>query len=142
MILLTNLKCKKMKAYLVSGFSSNYEGIGIESAVFTTLEDAKRYVDECAEMTKAQILAEPEIYNNIYSDKIENVYKSGVYLFRTIELQINLDKESDKNFYKDYNLAEKQINSQIYAWLDLSDRRLTSIKLLDLKIMEIELNEN
>lgn len=131
-----------MKAYLVSGFSSNFEGTGIESAVFTTIEDAKRYVDECAEMTKAQIMAVPEICNNIYSDKIENVYNSGVYLFRTIELQINLDKESDKNFYKDYNLAEKQINSRIYAWLDLSDRRLTSIKLLDLKIMEIELNEN
>ena len=131
-----------MKVYLVSGFSSNFEGTGIESAVFTTLEDAKRYVDECAEMTKAQILAVPEICNNIYSDKIENVYNSGVYLFRTIDLQINLNKESDKNFYKDYNLAEKQINSQIYAWLDLSDRRLTSIKLLDLKIMEIELNEN
>lgn len=130
-----------MKAYIVSGFSSDYEGIGLEARVFTTLDAAKKYVDECAEMTKAQISAEPEICDNIYSDKIENVYNSGVYLLRTIELEVNLDKESDKNFYKDYNLAEKQINSQIYAWLDLSDRRLTSIKLLDMKIMEIELNE-
>lgn len=128
-----------MKVYLLSGFRSSYDGIGIESSVFTTLDDAKSYVDECAELTKAQIMSEPEICNNIYSDKIENVYNSGVCLFRTIELQINLDKESDKNFYKNYNLAEKQINSQIYAWLDLSDRQLTSFKVLDMKITEIEL---
>lgn len=129
-----------MKAYLVSGFSSDYEGIGLEARVFTTLDAAKRYVDECAEMTKAQIMSEAEICNNIYSDKTENVYNSGVYLFRTIELEIKLDKECDKEFYKNYNLAKKQINSQIFEWLDLSDRRLTSFKLLDLRIEDIELN--
>ena len=129
-----------MKAYLVSGFSSDYEGICLESRVFTTLDDAQSYVDECAELTKAQIMSEAEMCNNIYSDKTENVYNSGVHLFRTIELHINLDKECDKRFYKNYNLAEKQINSQIYKWIDLSDRRLTSFKMLDLRIEDIELN--
>ena len=126
-----------MKVYLVSGFSNNPEGTNIDSKVFTTLERAKTYVNNRAEYTMESI--EMDLGENICSDKVENVYNSVIKQYRTIEVQINLDKDCDKNFYKEHNLASAQINSQFYHALDLSDRRLTSFKGLDMTIEEIEL---
>lgn len=126
-----------MKAYLVSGFSSDYEGICLESRVFTTLDDAKSYVEECAELTTKII--QSDLGENICSDKVENVYNSVIKQYRTIETQINLDKDCDKNFYKEHNLASAQINSQFYHALDLSDSKITLFKVLDMRITEIEL---
>ena len=126
-----------MKAYLVSGFGSSYEGINIESQVFTTLEKAQRYVDECAELTT--LVIQSDLGGNIYSDKVEDVYNSVIKQYRTIEAHIDLDKDSDNRFFKEHNLAQIQIDSFIYRQLDLSDRRLTSFKVLDMTITEIEL---
>ena len=128
-----------MKAYLVSGFSSSYEGTNIESKVFTTLEAAKSYVNDCANETIESIKA--DLGSNTYHDSVDNVYNSVIKQLRTISIHINIDKESDKMFFKEHNLAQQQIDSFIYRQLDLSDRMLTSIKLLDLRISEIELNE-
>lgn len=128
-----------MKAYLVSGFSSNYEGTNIESRVFTTLKAAKSYVNDCANETLETIKA--DLGSNIYSDKVEIVYNSVIKQYRIIELNINLDKDSDKNFYKEHSLASAQINPQFYYALDLSDRMLTSFKVLDMNIREVELND-
>ena len=126
-----------MKAYLVSGFSSSYEGINIESQVFATLEKAQMYVEECAELTK--LVIQSDLGGNIYSDKVEDVYNSVIKQYRTIEAHIDLDKDSDNRFFKEHNLAQIQIDSFIYRQLDLSDRRLTSFKVLDMTIKEIEL---
>ena len=126
-----------MKAYLVSGFSSSYEGINIESQVFATLEKAQMYVEECAELTT--LVIQSDLGGNIYSDKEENVYNSVIKQYRTIEAHIDLDKDSDNMFFKEHNLAQIQIDSFIYRQLDLSDRRLTSFKVLDMTIKEIEL---
>ena len=126
-----------MKAYLVSGFSSSYEGINIESQVFATLEKAQMYVEECAELTT--LVIQSDLGGNIYSDKVENVYNSVIKQYRTIEAHIDLDKDSDNRFFKEHNLAQIQIDSFIYRQLDLSDRRLTSLKVLDMTITEIEL---
>ena len=126
-----------MKAYLVSGFSSSYEGINIESQVFATLEKAQMYVEECAELTT--LVIQSDLGGNIYSDKEENVYNSVIKQYRTIEAHIDLDKDSDNMFFKEHNLAQIQIDSFIYRQLDLSDRRLTSFKVLDMTITEIEL---
>ena len=126
-----------MKAYLVSGFSSSYEGTHIESQVFATLENAQMYVEECAELTTLVIQA--DLGENIYSDKVEDVYNSVIKQYHTIEVHINLDKDSDNRFFKEHNLAQIQIDSFIYRQLDLSDRRLTSFKVLDMTITEIEL---
>lgn len=126
-----------MKAYLVSGFSSDCEGTNIESQVFTTFSAARIYVEECALSTIGLIQA--DLGNNIYSDKVEIVYNSVIKQYRTIELNINLDKDCDKNFYKEHCLASAQINPHFYNALDLSDRSLTSFKVLDIKIKEIEL---
>lgn len=126
-----------MKAYLVSGFSSSYEGINIESQVFATLEKAQMYVEECAELTT--LVIQSDLGGNIYSDKVEDVYNSVIKQYRTIEAHINLDKDSDNRFFKEHNLAQIQIDSFIYRQLDLSDRRLTSLKVLDITITEIEL---
>lgn len=126
-----------MKAYLVSGFSSSYEGINIESQVFATLEKAKMYVEECAELTT--LVIQSDLGGNIYSDKVENVYNSVIKQYRTIEAHIDLDKDSDNRFFKEHNLAQIQIDSFIYRQLDLSDRRLTYFKVLDMTIKEIEL---
>ena len=126
-----------MKAYLVSGFSSSYEGINIESQVFATLEKAQMYVEECAELTA--LVIQSDLGGNIYSDKVEDVYNSVIKQYRTIEAHIDLDKDSDNRFFKEHNLAQIQIDSFIYRQLDLSDRRLTSFKVLDMKITEIEL---
>ena len=128
-----------MKAYLVSGFSSSYEGTNIESKVFTKLEAAKSYVNDCANETIESIKA--DLGSNTYHDSVDNVYNSVIKQLRTISIHINIDKESDKMFFKEHNLAQQQIDSFIYRQLDLSDRMLTSIKLLDLRISEIELNE-
>ena len=76
---------------------------------------------------------------NIYSDKVEDVYNSVIKQYRTIEAHIDLDKDSDNRFFKEHNLAQIQIDSFIYRQLDLSDRRLTSFKVLDMTIKEIEL---
>ena len=126
-----------MKAYLVSGFSSSYEGINIESQVFATLEKAQMYVEECAELTT--LVIQSDLGGNIYSDKVENVYNSVIKQYRTIEAHIDLDKDSDNRFFKEHNLAQIQIDSFIYRQLDLSDRRLTSFKGLDMTITESEL---
>ena len=126
-----------MKAYLVSGFSSSYEGINIESQVFATLEKAQMYVEECAELTT--LVIQSDLGDNIYSDKVEDVYNSVIKQYRTIEAHIDLDKDSDNMFFKEHNLAQIQIDSFIYRQLDLSDRRLTSFKVLDMRITEIEL---
>lgn len=128
-----------MKAYLVSGFSSSYEGINIESKVFTTLEAAKSYVNDCANDTLETIKA--DLGSNTYHDSIDNVYNSVIKQLRTISIHINIDKESDKMFFKEYNLAQQQIDSFIYRQLDLSDRMLTSFKVLDMNIREVELND-
>ena len=128
-----------MKAYLVSGFSSSYEGTNIESKVFTKLEAAKSYVNDCANETIESIKA--DLGSNTYHDSVDNVYNSVIKQLRTISIHINIDKESDNIFFKEHNLAQQQIDSFIYRQLDLSDRMLTSIKLLDLRISEIELNE-
>ena len=126
-----------MKAYLVSGFSSSYEGINIEPQVFATLEKAQMYVEECAELTT--LVIQSDLGGNIYSDKVEDVYNSVIKQYRTIEAHIDLDKDSDNKFFKEHNLAQIQIDSFIYRQLDLSDRRLTSFKVLDMTITEIEL---
>lgn len=126
-----------MKAYLVSGFSSSYDGINIESQVFATLEKAQMYVEECAELTT--LVIQSDLGGNIYSDKVEDVYNSVIKQYRTIEAHIDLDKDSDNRFFKEHNLAQIQIDSFIYRQLDLSDRRLTSFKVLDMTIKEIEL---
>ena len=126
-----------MKAYLVSGFSSSYEGINIESQVFATLEKAQMYVEECAELTT--LVIQSDLGGNIYSDKVEDVYNSVIKQYRTIEAHIDLDKDSDNRFFKEHNLAQIQIDSFIYRQLDLSDRRLTYFKVLDMTITEIEL---
>ena len=126
-----------MKAYLVSGFRSSYEGINIESQVFATLEKAQMYVEECAELTT--LVIQSDLGGNIYSDKVEDVYNSVIKQYRTIEAHIDLDKDSDNKFFKEHNLAQIQIDSFIYRQLDLSDRRLTSFKVLDMTITEIEL---
>ena len=126
-----------MKAYLVSGFSSSYEGINIESQVFATLEKAQMYVEECAELTT--LVIQSDLGSNIYSDKVEDVYNSVIKQYRTIVAHIDLDKDSDNGFFKEHNLAQIQIDSFIYRQLDLSDRRLTSFKVLDMTIKEIEL---
>ena len=126
-----------MKAYLVSGFSSSYEGINIESQVFATLEKAQMYVEECAELTT--LVIQSDLGGNIYSDKVEDVYNSVIKQYRTIEAHIDLDKDSDNRFFKEHNLAQIQIYSFIYRQLDLTDRRLTSFKVLDMTIKEIEL---
>ena len=131
-----------MKAYLVSGFSrsgfsSSYEGINIESQVFATLEKAQMYVEECAELTT--LVIQSDLGGNIYSDKVEDVYNSVIKQYRTIEAHIDLDKDSDNRFFKEHNLAQIQIDSFIYRQLNLSDRRLTSFKVLDMTIKEIEL---
>ena len=126
-----------MKAYLVSGFSSSYEGINIESQVFATLKKAQMYVEECAELTT--LVIQSDLGGNIYSDKVEDVYNSVIKQYRTIEAHIDLDKDSDNRFFKEHNLAQIQIDSFIYRQLDLSDRRLTSFKVLDMTITEIEL---
>lgn len=126
-----------MKAYLVSGFSSSYEGINIESQVFATLEKAQMYVEECAELTT--LVIQSDLGENIYSDKVEDVYNSVIKQYHTIEAHIDIDKDSDNRFFKDHNLAQMQIDSFIYRQLDLSDRRLTSFKVLDMTIKEIEL---
>ena len=126
-----------MKAYLVSGFSSSYEGINIEPQVFATLEKAQMYVEECAELTT--LVIQSDLGGNIYSDKVEDVYNSVIKQYRTIEAHIDLDKDSDNRFFKEHNLAQIQIDSFIYRQLDLSDRRLTSFKVLDMTIKEIEL---
>ena len=126
-----------MKAYLVSGFSIDWECTSIESRVFTTFEAARIYVEECAELT-ARII-QSDLGSNIYRDKVENVYNSVIKQYRTIEAHINLDKDSDNRFFKEHNLAQIQIDSFIYRQLDLSDRRLTSLKVLDITIKEIEL---
>ena len=126
-----------MRAYLVSGFSSSYEGINIESQVFATLEKAQMYVEECAELTT--LVVQSDLGGNIYSDKVEDVYNSVIKQYRTIEAHIDLDKDSDNRFFKEHNLAQQQIDSFIYRQLDLSDRRLTSFKVLDMTIKEIEL---
>ena len=126
-----------MKAYLVSGFSSSYEGINIESQVFATLEKAQMYVEECAELTT--LVIQSDLGGNIYSDKVEDVYNSVIKQYRTIEAHIDLDKDSDNRFFKEHNLAQIQIDSFIYRQLDLSDRRLTSFKVLDMTIKESEL---
>ena len=128
-----------MKAYLVSGFSSSYEGINIESQVFATLEKAQMYVEECAELTT--LVIQSDLGGNIYSDKVEDVYNSVIKQYRTIEAHIDLDKDSDNRFFKEHNLAQQQIDSFIYRQLDLSDRRLTSFKVLDMNIREVELND-
>lgn len=138
MILLTNLKCKKMKAYLVSGFSLNYEGINIESKVLATLEAAQSYVNDCANETLETIKS--DLGSNTYHDSVDNVYNSVIKQLRTISIHINIDKESDKMFFKEHNLAQQQIDSFIYRQLDLSDRMLTSFKVLDMNIREVELN--
>lgn len=126
-----------MKAYLVSGFSSSYEGINIESQVFATLEKAQMYVEECAELTT--LVIQSDLGENIYSDKVEDVYNSVIKQYHTIEAHIDIDKDSDNRFFKEHNLAQMQIDSFIYRQLDLSDRRLTSFKVLDMTIKEIEL---
>ena len=126
-----------MKAYLVSGFSSSYEGINIEPQVFATLEKAQMYVEECAELTT--LVIQSDLGGNIYSDKVEDVYNSVIKQYHTIEAHIDLDKDSDNRFFKEHNLAQIQIDSFIYRQLDLSDRRLTSFKVLDMTIKEIEL---
>ena len=126
-----------MKAYLVSGFGSSYEGINIEPQVFATLEKAQMYVEECAELTT--LVIQSDLGGNIYSDKVEDVYNSVIKQYRTIEAHIDLDKDSDNRFFKEHNLAQIQIDSFIYRQLDLSDRRLTSFKVLDMTITEIEL---
>ena len=126
-----------MKAYLVSGFSSTPEGIYIYSQVFTTLEAAKSYVNNCANDTIEAI--KMNLCKNIYYDNVENVFNSVIKQFRTIMLDINLDNDCDKIFFKKHNLASAQINLQFYQALDLSDRLLTTIKVLDMRIKEIEL---
>ena len=126
-----------MKAYLVSGFSIDWECTSIESRVFTTFEAARNYVEECAELTTRII--QSDLGSNVYSDKVENVYNSVIKQYRTIEAHIDLDKDSDNRFFKEHNLAQIQIDSFIYRQLDLSDRRLTSLKVLDMTIKEIEL---
>ena len=126
-----------MKAYLVSGFSSSYEGINIESQVFATLEKAQMYVEECAELTT--LVIQSDLGGNIYRDKVEDVYNSVIKQYRTIEAHIDLDKDSDNRFFKEHNLAQIQIDSFIYRQLDLSDRRLTFFKVLDMTLKEIEL---
>lgn len=126
-----------MKAYLVSGFSIDWECTSIESRVFTTFEAARIYVKECAELTTRII--QSDLGSNIYRDKVEDVYNSVIKQYRTIEAHIDLDKDSDNRFFKEHNLAQIQIDSFIYRQLDLSDRRLTSLKVLDITIKEIEL---
>ena len=128
-----------MKAYLVSGFSGNYEGINIESKVFTTLEAAKSYVNDCANETIETIKSDLGI--NTYHDSVDNVYNSVIKQLRTISIHINIDKESDKMFFKEHTLAQQQIDSFIYRQLDLADRMLTSFKVLDMNIREVELND-
>ena len=131
-----------MKVYLVSGFSidfgnAEWGSAPIESQVFATLEKAQMYVEECAELTT--LVIQSDLGGNIYSDKVEDVYNSVIKQYRTIEAHINLDKDSDNRFFKEHNLAQIQIDSFIYRQLDLSDRRLTSFKVLDMTITEIEL---
>ena len=100
-----------MKAYLVSGFSIDWECTSIESRVFTTLAEAHMYVEECAELTTTIIKS--DLGSNIYSDKVENVYNSVIKQYRTIEAHIDLDKDSDNRFFKEHNLAQIQIDSFI-----------------------------
>ena len=131
-----------MKVYLVSGFSidfgnAEWGSAPIESQVFATLEKAQMYVEECAELTT--LVIQSDLGGNIYSDKVEDVYNSVIKQYRTIEAHIDLDKDSDNRFFKEHNLAQIQIDSFIYRQLDLSDRRLTSFKVLDMTITEIEL---
>ena len=126
-----------MKAYLVSGFSIDWECTSIESRVFTTFEAARIYVEECAELTTRII--QSDLVSNIYSDKVENVYNSVIKQYRTIEVHINLDKDCDKNFYKEHNLAQNHFETFDYRQMDLSDSKITLFKVLDMRITEIEL---
>ena len=126
-----------MKAYLVSGFSSSYEGINIESQVFATLEKAQMYVEECAELTT--LVIQSDLGGNIYSDKVEDVYNSVIKQYRTIEAHIDLDKDSDNRFFKEHNLAQNHFEAFDYRQMDLSDSKITLFKVLDMRIMEIEL---
>lgn len=126
-----------MKVYVVCGFSSTPEGIHTDAQVFTTLKAAKCYVNNCADDTIEAI--KMDLCENIYYDKVENVFNSAIKQVRTIKLNINLDKDCDKMFLKEHNLASAQLYPQFYKTLDLSDRRLTSITVLDMRIKEVEL---
>ena len=127
-----------MKAYLVSGFSIDWECTSIESQVFATLAEAHMYVEECAELTTTIIKA--ELGENIYyNDKVENVYNATIKHKRTIDVRIDIDNASNKMFFKRHNLAQNHFETFDYRQMDLSDSKITLFKVLDMRITEIEL---
>lgn len=128
-----------MKAYLVSGFIVNSLGTSIITLLFDDIDRAKKCLEEYADEVKDDIISDYSVRDNIFSDSLQNICNSKVVQKRTIEIHLNLDKETDKRFYKTHNIAQMQLDAFTYNRINLCDRMITSIKLMDLKIKEIEL---
>lgn len=128
-----------MKAYLVSGFIVNSLGTSIITLLFDNIDRAKQCLEEYADEVKDDIISDYSVRNNIFSDSLQNICNSPVVQKRTIEIHLNLDKETDKRFYKTHNIAQMQLDAFTYNRINLCDRNITSIKLMDLKIKEVEL---
>ena len=128
-----------MKAYLVSGFIVNSLGTSIITLLFDNIDRAKKCLEEYADEVKDDIISDYSVRKNIFSDSLQNICNSLVVQKRTIEIHINLDKETDIRFYKTHNIAQMQLDAFTYNRINLCDRNITSIKLMDLKIKEVEL---
>ena len=128
-----------MKAYLVSGFIVNSLGTSIITLLFDNIDRAKQCLEEYADEVKDDIISDYSVRKNIFSDSLQNICNSLVVQKRTIEIHLNLDKETDIRFYKTHNIAQMQLDAFTYNRINLCDRNITSIKLMDLKIKEIEL---
>lgn len=128
-----------MKAYLVTGFIVNSYGTSIIAVLFDGIDRAKQCLEEYADEVKDDIISDYSVRNNIFSDSLQNICNSQVVQKRTIEIHLNLDKETDKRFYKTHNIAQMQLDAFTYNRINLCDRNITSIKLMDLKIKEVEL---
>lgn len=128
-----------MKAYLVSGFIVNSLGTSIITLLFDNIDRAKQCLEEYADEVKDDIISDYSVRKNIFSDSLQNICNSLVVQKRTIEIHLNLDKETDIRFYKTHNIAQMQLDAFTYNRINLCDRNITSIKLMDLKIKEVEL---
>ena len=128
-----------MKVYLVSGFIVNSLGTSIITLLFDNIDRAKQCLEEYADEVKDDIISDYSVRKNIFSDSLQNICNSLVVQKRTIEIHLNLDKETDIRFYKTHNIAQMQLDAFTYNRINLCDRNITSIKLMDLKIKEIEL---
>lgn len=128
-----------MRAYLVSGFIVNSLGTSIITLLFDNIDRAKQCLEEYADEVKDDIISDYSVRKNIFSDSLQNICNSLVVQKRTIEIHLNLDKETDIRFYKTHNIAKMQLDAFTYNRINLCDRNITSIKLMDLKIKEVEL---